>query len=363
MLALFGKRSAARLASETTTSMTTTSKVVVGSVLKRFQKHASVPSDCCCFVQSNNRHGRQSAQTNAKAPSLLPCDNRSDVTCRLFFRATDADRRPRQKVVPPEWVLQQLKSRDIAIPFTFPVDGNPKTSPTLTIRCMTKDDFDMIVPMCITEFGTGPTTSLAEFPWSDPTDRKLGDWWDRIYFEPMVTMALIAKLQGNRGRSLLPPFGDPTVLVLTRQEKDKDNSPPVVVGMVELSKQAPESTKNPPAFPIPSWCKQLYCQLTGMQLEGWVTNLLIGKEHRGLGYSKILMAATEGIAKSWNVGSIYLHADADRKSGKVPQSLYEGLGYQVVVTDSPQFEWMGGDFNSRIHIVEGVPLLFLRKRL
>ena len=75
------------------------------------------------------------------------------------------------------------------------------------------------------------------------------------------------------------------------------------------------------------------------------------------------MAATEGIAKSWNVGLIYLHADADRSSGKVPQSLYEGLGYQVVVADNPQFEWMGGDLNSRIHIVAGVPLLCLRKRL
>jgi ribosomal protein S18 acetylase RimI-like enzyme len=342
MLALLDRRSAATLAAET--SMGITSKVV-GSV-RRLQKHTSVPS--CCFVQSN-RHCR-SARTN------------SNVTCRLFFRATDFP--PRRKVAPPDWALQQIKSRDISVPFTFPVDGNKKTSSTLTVRCMTEDDFDTIVPMCITEFGTGPTASLADFPWRDPTDRKLTDWWDRIYFEPMVTMALKAKLQGNRGRRLLPPFGDPTVLVLTRQEKDVSNSPPVVVGMVELSKQAPESTKNPPAFPTPLWGKQLYCQLTGMQLEGWVTNLLIGKEHRGMGYSKILMEATEGIAKSWNVGSIYLHADADRSSGKVPQSLYEGLGYQVVVTsDNPQFEWMGGDFASRINIVDGVPLLFLRKRL
>ena len=353
MLALVGKRSAATLAAETT--MGTTSKDIFGSVVRRIQNHASVPS-ASCFVQSHNRHARRSARSN----------HRSDVTCRLFFRATDSNRpnaRALKKVVPPDWVLQQLKAPDISIPFAFPVDGSKKPSSTLTVRCMTEHDFETIVPMCITEFGSGPTTTLADFPWKDPTDKKLTDWWDRINFEPMVTSSLKSKIQGNRGRPLLPPFGDPTVLVLTRQETSQENSPPVVVGMVEISKQVPESTKNPPAFPIPLWCKQLYCQLTGIPLEGWVTNLLIGQDHRGLGYSKILMAATEGIAKSWNMGSIYLHADADRSSGKVPQALYEGLGYQVVVSDNPQFEWMGGDFNSRIHIVEGVPLLFLRKRL
>jgi ribosomal protein S18 acetylase RimI-like enzyme len=379
MLVLVGaKRSAATLAASaehTTTTLLKANAVVVGSVR----------ASSSCFVQSRSDrhcHCRRSARTNFKAPSSSspPCYNRSNTamtTCRrLFFRATTDvpnPRRPRQKVAPPDWALKQLISRDICIPFAFPSNNdnaNKKTTSTLTIRCMTEDDFDTIVPMCITEFGTGPTLSLTDFPWKDPTDRKLADWWDRIYFEPMVTMALKAKLLSNKGRRLLPPFGDPTVLVLTRHEiikDDKDDTivcpAPVVVGMVELGKQVPESTKNPPAFPIPTWCKQLYCRLTGMPLEGWVTNLLIGKEHRGLGYSKILMAATEGIAKSWNVGSIYLHADADRATGKVPQSLYEGLGYQVVVTDNPQFEWMGGDFNSRIHIVEGVPLLFLRKRL
>jgi GNAT superfamily N-acetyltransferase len=33
-------------------------------------------------------------------------------------------------------------------------------------------------------------------------------------------------------------------------------------------------------------------------MQGWVTNLLIDPKYRGFGYSKILMAATEGIARS-----------------------------------------------------------------
>jgi ribosomal protein S18 acetylase RimI-like enzyme len=278
---------------------------------------------------------------------------------RLFFRKTDVapQQPPRQKVSPPSQVFEALQSSQFSVPYSFSLGDDLGT--TLTLRCMTRDDFDEIVPMCISEFGLGPTTSFADFPIDNLSARSISQWWERLYFEPMITMALTAKIAANEGRNTVTNFRDPAVLVLTRH--DKTNSNPVVVGMVELSLQVPEATKNPPPLPTPLWVKKLYSRIVNRSVQGWVTNLLIGDDYRGLGYSKILMAATEGIAKKWKVNSIFLHADADSKSGRVPQGLYEGLGYQIIKAESAQFAWMGDSFDNRIHIVEGVPLLFLYK--
>ena len=105
-----------------------------------------------------------------------------------------------------------------------------------------------------------------------------------------------------------------------------------IVGMVELSLQPPNADRNPPALPLPKWIKSELASLTQIgSLQGWVTNLLIDSSCRGLGYSKVLMAATEGIAKhAWDCNYLFLHADADVTSGKIPQSLYNNLGYDLV---------------------------------
>ena len=126
------------------------------------------------------------------------------------------------------------------------------------------------------------------------------------------------------------------MLVLCEQTKQRapNQDDPRIVGMVELSLQPPDADRNPPAVPLPLWAKAALAKHTTMDgsLQGWVTNLLIGESSRGKGYSKILMAATEGIARhQWDCSAIYLHADADAVSGKVPQRLYEGLGYELVI--------------------------------
>ena len=279
---------------------------------------------------------------------------------RLFFRKTDVATSlpPREKVQPSTQVMDELQSSQFSIPYSITLEDELET--TLTVRCMTREDFGEIVPMCIAEFGSGPTLSFTDFPLKNISTRSVSRWWEQVWFEPMVIMALTAKISANEGQ-VVPPFRDPAVLVLTR--RDKMDPKPVVVGMVELSLQVPEATKNPPPFPTPLWIKSLYSQMTNRKLEGWITNLLIGDDFRGLGYSKILMAATEGIAKSWNVNSIFLHADADSNSGKVPQALYEGIGYQVIKSEVAQFAWMGDSFDNRVHIVEGVPLLYLYKTI
>jgi hypothetical protein len=57
-----------------------------------------------------------------------------------------------------------------------------------------------------------------------------------------------------------------------------------------------------------------------------------------------------------------LHCDADESNGgKIPQKLYEQLGYSMLQADDDKFSWMNA--KSSIFLVEGVPLLYLRKDL
>jgi hypothetical protein len=61
-----------------------------------------------------------------------------------------------------------------------------------------------------------------------------------------------------------------------------------------------------------------------------------------------------------------LHVDADTNSGKIPQSLYLGLGYEPVIDPeaSKKYNWMGPEmFQKGLYMVEGVPLLFLTKNI
>jgi ribosomal protein S18 acetylase RimI-like enzyme len=257
--------------------------------------------------------------------------------------------------------LKNLQSPTISIPFEVLFEEDPGQEDALTIRFMKPEDMKFVLPMCIAEFGSGPTARIADFPWQDL--RKVSDWWDQLYFEPSIALALRVKMNANLHQPM-HDFEDSALLVLCRRQSKEDPTE-IVVGMVELSLQPPEVNRNPPSYPVPRWIKEEYCQLTGQTAQGWVTNLLIDPDYRGLGYSKILMAATEGIARAWGRDSIYLHADADIRGGRVPQALYEGLGYEVVTDDNPQYSWMGDGFNpfSSIRMIEGVPLLCFCKRL
>merc|ERR1740117_1528571 len=122
-----------------------------------------------------------------------------------------------------------------------------------------------------------------------------------------------------------------------------------IVGMVELSLQPPNADRNPPALPLPKWIKSELASLTQLgSLQGWVTNLLIDSSCRGLGYSKVLMAATEGIAKhAWDCNYLFLHADADVTSGKIPQSLYNNLGYDLVKGSTLNSDGRSGNGNEQ----------------
>jgi GNAT superfamily N-acetyltransferase len=383
------------------------------------------------------------------------------VACQLFFKATDEKGKGlqedlRKKLVPPPGTLEALACANVTFPFTVPLlerqddenyqkqqrvdkelasssfsrtTASSHSSYSLTIRRMIVDDINSaILPMCVEEFGLGPTTSILDLGSSKTwrTQRTLANWWDRFTMEPMVSLALTTKiwlqerttkattnLASVNGSGSSNRFSDPTLLVLCLNEHhapqrrsvhDKtkhdtnakasatDAPRTTVIGMIEWSFQPPEASRNPPGFPpIPLWMKQLYCQLfpdglSDPTVQGWITNLLIHPDHRGYGYSKLLVSAVEGVARSFNTPNssiscqaIYLHADADIQGGRIPQALYEGMGYELIVesrlrkqqqeqwgratTDSMSDDGFQMFFDSRIHMVDGAPLLFYCKRL
>jgi GNAT superfamily N-acetyltransferase len=221
-------------------------------------------------------------------------------------------------------------------------------------------DLPSVVPMAVEEFGTGgPPLSIDEVPWEKVTADNIQQYTDRILFGPLVSLALEMKILRQQKTGLRPDY---TILCL--QEDGTDGE---IIGMVELSWQPPEAERNPPPVPLPFWAKLIWSRIRGLpNPDGWITNLLVSERHRGQGYSKVLMSAAEGLARSWGCTAIYLHVDADTVSGRVAQSLYRNLGYEPVMDDRAlqKYSWMGPELASMgLFVVDGVPLLFLKKTL
>ncbi|CAJ1891559.1 unnamed protein product [Cylindrotheca closterium] len=275
--------------------------------------------------------------------------NRQQPVCNLFFRSGTAPPKSSERRQIDPAILGQLESPTLRLPFEFSLTRGEEQDDdeNLIIRHMGMDDLDEVVKMCMAEFG----------PAADKDPQSLPDWLDKIYFEPSIRLALQAKMRENR-ISNENMSKDPAIMVLCRQvEKSK------VVGLVEISLQPADANKNPPKFPQPLAIKNLYSKFKGVKIEGWVTNLLIDPDYRGLGYSKLLMAATEGIARSWDCSYIFLHADASVRSGKVSQTLYESMGYEVVTDSDPDYAWMPKNTFSSVRMIDGVALLCFRKPL
>ena len=340
-----------------------------------------------------------------------PRDTASTTSLSLFFNKRDAEGNfvktgGRREAKPTDEILNKLRSPGISFPKTVALDDNETT---LLLRYMTTDDLKALVPMCIREFGSkfsqqqldmkenGNTKRQAFLPRWILDPKQIPDVWDGFSFEMLIYWTLRLKLiQGGNSRRSIPKHPkDPVMLVLCEQKQDSqyntkistpvknDTSNSCIVGMIELSLQPPDADRNPPTLPLPLWYKAAQARLTTLDgsLQGWVTNVLIAKSSRGKGYSKVLMAAVEGIAKhQWGCNSIYLHADADIRSGKVPQSLYEGLGYDLVIgstkkgkgasgeNPSTKYAWAGVSGKelerlAAIRMLDGLPLLCYSKQL
>ena len=310
-------------------------------------------------------------RTKRKKRSIIPFHYTNNVkngepsVCNLFFRSTTDSENPNQRRQQSfdSNILTELGLSSLLLPYETKIStgDNPNETITLIIRHMESDDLNQVTDLCIAEFGSGPTTNLLDFPWNKP--EQILEWWDRLWFEPSVRFALQAKMNANNNNNNNLNHNDPSILVLCRRGKERDNTEEVI-GLVEVSLQPPEANRNPPTYPVPRRIKELYCRAKGIEkLEGWITNLLISPKYRGMGYSKMLMAATEGIARSWGCQYMYLHADADFRSGKVPQSLYENLGYAVITDEDQSYDWMPKSTFSSIRMVQGVALLWFGKQL
>ena len=228
----------------------------------------------------------------------------------------------------------------------------------------------------------------------DPS--KLWSLWEQFWFEKLISFTLNWKMKSNQStegddrqtiiqkdrKIRSSQINDPAMLVLVQKRKQKivkddedlrrqnTSNDEKVVGMVELSLQPPDFDRNPPAAPLPLEYKQTLAKRTEIgTVQGWITNLLIDPTCRGLKYSKILMAATEGIAKTWGCKFIFLHADADIRSGRIPQRLYESLGYEVVTGNGKDdYTWAGPSSTtlnqfSAIRMIDGTALLCYSKKL
>ena len=292
----------------------------------------------------------------------------STVHCSLFFsHPSSRPRRGSWKF--PDSALEELSQAAVSFPhrvaLEYKGDASSERMPKqVTVRNLELADLPTVVPMCVKEFGTGPTiASLDDIPWEELINNTSSwqDLSDRLFFEPLVRLSLEMKIQrqktGDDPRQNVKP--DDNVLCL---EIDGE-----VVGIVELSMQPPDAERNPPPVPLPMFVKEILSTARGLPPpDGWVTNLLVDDAYRGLGCSKVLMKAAEGLARSWECSAIYLHVNADAVSGKVPQDLYRSLGYEPVIDQrsTTKYDWMGPELMSLgLYVIDDVPLLFLRKDL
>ncbi|CAB9527642.1 Acetyltransferase (GNAT) family [Seminavis robusta] len=323
------------------------------------------------------------------------------TTCQLFFKETTEglglaqrgrQRRRGSQAIIPSWVLDALRGRDVTLPFQFALSRNDDDldRSLVSVRLLTFEDLSIIVPMCITEFGGNMGEGSVDYllgnaPWDKPSQLSqfLREWFENatlpayIYWtfwfkivarNPQDHSLLVATLQQqqslsestynnnsiqNKELSLVD-----TIISTSTDEKE------TIVGMVELSKQPPDPHRNPSAYPLPLWYKQAYCLVHNLPpINGWITNLLVDPAFRSQGYSKLLMAAAEGTARSWGCTKIHLHCDADTVAGKVPQRLYQNLGYEMVEDPNAPFAWMGTELSNKIYMIQGVALLYMRKEL
>lgn len=335
----------------------------------------------------------------------------------------------------PRQIYEDLSSKNLKLPFTFELvplmtswevnnndenvnevncvqttltNRNKPFTKRITVRTVQMEDVTRIGDMCVREYGSGVYTS-DHFPIHN-INTLAGHWFDRQWLRLLVELTTILKVLPNESQENVP--NDYAVILVTIENQcSKQDTDEIIVGMIEVSRQPVIRDIIPTPFPIPLPMKQFYCYCRNLispntenhELHGWITNLLIVPEHRGNGYSKLLVKACEGIARSWDCKTINLHCDAssDKVDAQIAQKLYNSLGYrgchneQPMLNDSTRNEWTDGNAllpimntystqtddatsswrwmnnnadhigycNSDVVFIEGVPLLYLRKEL
>jgi GNAT superfamily N-acetyltransferase len=276
----------------------------------------------------------------------------------------------------------ETRAAQSASPSASDLNNNSVRGSSICIRLLKADDLKQITDLCVAEYGSEVSfESLLQDSKSPPSYTAIMDYLDCLLLRALVDLTMRMKLAGydstptsasasalssTSATAYIPP--DHAILVACQTDSGD------IVGMVEISRQPPLGDRNPPPVPIPLSLKRLYSLAVGAgEPQGWCTNLLIAPTYRGQSYSKVLMAAVEGIARCWQCQSIHLHADADSVAGKIPQRLYMNLGYEMLPDCQQDIAWMGGvgdgvegpatSLSSSVFVIEGVPLLYLQKQL
>jgi GNAT superfamily N-acetyltransferase len=272
----------------------------------------------------------------------------SSTRPNLFFRPVALDKSV-WKV--PKSAFEKVSNSDL--PWTIELESSKPSvarasKAVLHVRTIRTCDIPSITEICVKEYGS----SVSPFSIIE-TSGEAGNWFDREGLRLLVDVTSRFKVQDTPK--------DHAILV----SLISDGNDQILVGMVEISRQPVIYERNPPPYAVPLFIKQAYASLTNSKLQGWITNLLIEPEYRGRGHAKVLVAACEAVAKSWRLDSIHLHCDSDELTGRVSQKLYLGMGYRPLPTDE-SFSWMrdfAGTASNSVFMVQGVPLLYLRKDL
>ncbi len=369
-------------------------------------------ASCCCHAFAPPTH-------HIDGGILHRPSSTTTTTTRVFLfdlkqRLNNQQRSPQQQLsrsrIPEEEIYylsrgfgfnnEEVNAKDpLQLPYTIDLTSPPTrisvvpngsaeneaAASKLLLRHLEVKDIKSILPEIVREFGA------YDVPTS--TGSKLGDevatWIENFLFSFTVLVGLDQRVErrkkGYGNNSNVPPDHNVICLVeVTPVTKSNNNGydsttavsyTEQIVGIAELSWQPPDPTRNAPPFVLPYFAKDLISRfLTNNNgannckvPKGYVSNVLTWKSRRGLGYSRVLMAALEGIARRWGCDDIRLHVDADEVSGKVARGLYWSLGYEAVPNrgnNQVGYEWMGpGMANRGLYLVEGVPLLYLRKSL
>ncbi|KAL3793525.1 hypothetical protein HJC23_007265 [Cyclotella cryptica] len=361
---------------------------------------------CQAFSQPRERIILKNSAVSKRIPShlnlfqsILQIPNASDST-----PSTSGSAAPKSRI--PEKELHVLnKGFGVGnvppLPYSFDLlptnmDGDSITNQAtkLVIRHLEEEDIPLILPEVVREFG-----SLISASQSKPTQPgdEVATQIENFVFSLTVLIGLTQRVRrrkkgypgdGFNGTESHCPDHNVICIVeripIIREEStDTEDFSEQIVGIGELSWQPPNPNRNAPPFVLPYFIKRLFAKFAssvdenGTALDtprGYISNVLVYKNRRGLGYGRVLMAALEGIARMWGCSDVRLHVDADEKSGKIAQGLYRKLGY-VGVPDRRStnnmrgesrvgYEWMGPSLaNEGLYMVEGVPLVYMRKVL
>ena len=234
-----------------------------------------------------------------------------------------------------------------------------KNMKDLTLRYLQEKDLPSVVRMCMDEYGSSSFISGAFGPdilTSEPNALiDIGIAYEKwaLAFGIYIGMYQRVKRQvSGSSNSAVKPDHNVVCLLLGDE----------VIGMAEVSIQSRDPLRTSPAFIIPMFIKQLLFRSKG--LVPYISNVLMKEQFRGRGFGKLLMDACEDLARDMGFDEVYLHVDADAKSGKIARRLYKKSGYKPVIMEGQCDDaWIGNDKVSGIYMVEGVPLSFLRKGL